>query len=762
MIKKAHLKTKLAFVVLTSAALLISCGDDDRGTVLYEKAQACYEEKNYVCAKDNLEQAVVIDPEFADAHAGLGEVYLKLGEVANAFDAYVRAAELAPDKLEIQLRLATLYLLNRDTAAAHDILDTILTKAPENLTARYLLAELYHMQNDRQRAEEIFVSVIEQDPEQIRAYLSLANLLVRRGAFETAEQYLKKAIQQPSASLHPVFALLNLYLIRGEFPQAESLLLESIENHPDISHLKILLGNLYLQARQPQKAEIAFLKAVEQNPSDPRSHIIAANFFTATNRPNQALKLLEQALELQPGNPGILHHLARFHLSQNAIDTAASYNEKILSKNPDYFPAQIMKAEILMAGKAWNEALVHLAGMQRDYPENTQLIYMSGLAHLKKEDFGRARADLEKIKSGAPEYINAKLLLSGIFIGENRLDLAEKACNDILAVVPNHYEARKLLGNIALLDNRPDDAKAHFSKIMKLAPENPEPHYLVGKIFLREQNYAAAADKFDAALARNPNRLDIFSSMISALLNSGQIKTALKRVDDMLHSSIENPARQAVIFHLKGQLQISTGNIREAESSFRKSMLLAPDYLPPYYALAHIYLREGRMENAISQYQFALEQSERREIPHMMLGIIYSLQNQWDLAEKHYRDALETNPEFAPAANNLAYLLAERDQHLSDALHFARLAHSLSPDDYRVLDTLGWVYVKLGRYDQAVRELTQSLEHAPNNPTILYHLGIAYYKSGAMDQAGAKLKQALDISEDFEGARHAQEILSAL
>ena len=99
---------------------------------------------------------------------------------------------------------------------------------------------------------------------------------------------------------------------------------------------------------------------------------------------------------------------------------------------------------------------------------------------------------------------------------------------------------------------------------------------------------------------------------------------------------------------------------------------------------------------------------------------------------------------------------------MSDALRFARLAHRLTPDDYRVLDTLGWVYVKLGMYDQAVRKLTKSLENSPDNPTILYHLGVAYYKSGAFDQAEAKLKQAIDISDNFEGVRHAKEILVAL
>jgi tetratricopeptide (TPR) repeat protein len=146
----------------------------------------------------------------------------------------------------------------------------------------------------------------------------------------------------------------------------------------------------------------------------------------------------------------------------------------------------------------------------------------------------------------------------------------------------------------------------------------------------------------------------------------------------------------------------------------------------------------------------------------MMLGIIFSLQQEWDLAELHYRKALEANPEFAPAANNLAYLLAEQEKNLTDALRFARTAHRLFPNDYRIMDTLGWVYVKLGMYERAIRTLTESIEQAPNNPTILYHLGIAYYKSGAVTQAEATLKQALDIDDAFDGAHHAREILAGL
>ena len=52
----------------------------------------------------------------------------------------------------------------------------------------------------------------------------------------------------------------------------------------------------------------------------------------------------------------------------------------------------------------------------------------------------------------------------------------------------------------------------------------------------------------------------------------------------------------------------------------------------------------------------------------MMLGTIYDLKKRFDMSEKHYRAALDIDPDFAPAANNLAYLLAAQDKNIDEAL----------------------------------------------------------------------------------------------
>jgi tetratricopeptide (TPR) repeat protein len=58
----------------------------------------------------------------------------------------------------------------------------------------------------------------------------------------------------------------------------------------------------------------------------------------------------------------------------------------------------------------------------------------------------------------------------------------------------------------------------------------------------------------------------------------------------------------------------------------------------------------------------------------MLLGVIYGVQKCYDLSEAHYHAALELNPEFAAAANNLAYILADQGKKIDEALRLARMA----------------------------------------------------------------------------------------
>ena len=109
-----------------------------------------------------------------------------------------------------------------------------------------------------------------------------------------------------------------------------------------------------------------------------------------------------------------------------------------------------------------------------------------------------------------------------------------------------------------------------------------------------------------------------------------------------------------------------------------------------------------------------------------------------------------------------AFILAEHDKNLDEALKFARLAKEKLPDSPNVMDTLGWVYFKKGLYDNAIVEFTDALEKMPDNATVNYHLGMAFYKKGDAGKAREQLEKALSLDENFPEAEEAKRILAEM
>jgi tetratricopeptide (TPR) repeat protein len=141
----------------------------------------------------------------------------------------------------------------------------------------------------------------------------------------------------------------------------------------------------------------------------------------------------------------------------------------------------------------------------------------------------------------------------------------------------------------------------------------------------------------------------------------------------------------------------------------------------------------------------AIAANPKLTVLKLHLADLYDLRGHYPEAERLYRDVLadRNEPHNVVALNNLAWLLAHRDGGASDALTLIETAVNNAGRRADLLDTRGLVYLKLGKYEQALADFKEANADTPT-PTREYHLARAYFEMKDRVTATRRLKEAQD------------------
>ncbi|MCG8371886.1 MAG: tetratricopeptide repeat protein, partial [Balneolales bacterium] len=160
------------------------------------------------------------------------------------------------------------------------------------------------------------------------------------------------------------------------------------------------------------------------------------------------------------------------------------------------------------------------------------------------------------------------------------------------------------------------------------------------------------------------------------------------------------------------------------------------------------FLLKDEHENAVTWLERASRSPARRPFKSIVFGALgdaqSSLEN-YEESDRVYELALRYDPENHNAMNNYAYNLSLREENLERAKELALKAIELDAENAAYLDTVGWVYFKLGDYDRARRFIRASIDTGEASAEVLEHLGDVYEKLGNMDEAKKYWKQALEL-----------------
>ncbi|AXS41129.1 tetratricopeptide repeat protein [Breoghania sp. L-A4] len=195
-------------------------------------------------------------------------------------------------------------------------------------------------------------------------------------------------------------------------------------------------------------------------------------------------------------------------------------------------------------------------------------------------------------------------------------------------------------------------------------------------------------------------------------------------------------------------------NIDQARAHLSKLVETTPPDLDALTALGTVLRSHDLFDEASKVYTRGIETLATPEEHHWPLyyhrGITYERTGRWKLAEADFLKALELFPDQPLVLNYLGYTWVDKGLNLDEALGMIQKAVELRPNDGYFVDSLGWVYYRLGQYDKAVAELERAVELRPEDPIINDHLGDAYWTIGRKLEATFQWSHARDLKPDAD------------
>ncbi|AZO09260.1 tetratricopeptide repeat protein [Mesorhizobium sp. M3A.F.Ca.ET.080.04.2.1] len=177
-----------------------------------------------------------------------------------------------------------------------------------------------------------------------------------------------------------------------------------------------------------------------------------------------------------------------------------------------------------------------------------------------------------------------------------------------------------------------------------------------------------------------------------------------------------------------------------------------PQDMRAYLALGGVYASKEDYRSAANLYDKAAEALKTPTAANWNIfyqrGIAYERLKEWPKAEPNFRKALELQPDQPQVLNYLGYSWVDMNMNLKEGLAMIQKAADLRPSDGYIVDSLGWAYFRLGRFDDAVREMERAVSLKPEDPVLNDHLGDAYWRVGRKLEATYQWAQARDLKPD--------------
>lgn len=754
-------KNFYCFLLCVLLSLTISCSNKQ------EKKEAHYNKGMEYVAADNTKAAILefrnavqIDPKFAKARYQLALAYLKTGDANQSFQQFERVASLDPKNTDALLKTAEMYFLGKNYKESRERIEKILSTDPEIAQAHALLASIEIKEQNLDAAKNAIKRAIQLKEQEPRYHLIESSILSASKDFAGAVRANLKALELEANNITYQNALAGLYLLWGKPEEAEKTFNEMISSFPNRPEPYIELAKFYLNTGKIDAAEESLKNATNKFPDNADLHVVLGSLYQKSNKIALAEEALNHALEKSDKPEDIKAILANFHFETGRYSLAQEEIDEVFKINDNQYLAQLVKAKLLILAGKNTEALPIIDKIIGDFPKWGEAYYLKGQAHLNRGETLLSYNALDKARQYAPNDSKTRTLIAYHLFLKQDFAEAKQEAEQALHLQGNNFQAAILLGKSLLNMGETEKALQFFEAMEQQVPANVEILYNKAICQIASKELSKAIETLEKTLTINKDYSPALTTLTALLIKQKNYSSGLARVRQQIEKSPNNPD---ILLFLANLLKRDKNSQDEALELFRKVQKLAPEAPQPYLMEAQLLVKMGKTKDAINEYRILLTKDPQFTAGHMALGVLLEESDDHQGAQESYKKALKIDPKFAPAANNLAWSLAQDDgADLGEALRLAMLAKKQLPEDPFITDTLGMVHYKRGSFKLALTQFVFAVEKATDNPTLRYHLALALHGDGQHEKAKQELEICLQTDIDFPDREDAIKLLAEL
>ncbi len=469
---------------------------------------------------------------------------------------------------------------------------------------------------------------------------------------------------------------------------------------------------LALYSRDFDRADGAVRRWVELEPDSVDAWQHRAQVSLRQKNVDDTTNALEQVINLSDEPPSmVIGNVVNSILRQSDSEVGAQVLDQLGERFPDSADTQYGIGRFAMSRGERETALKAFEKALEIDPDNVEALLSRARLQVETGNVDDALQPVEDFLASNDDNVAGQLGYARLLVEAGKYERATTRFDIISEQFPDDADAFLTIGLLALEIKRVRQAEEYLERVIELDQHLDEAYYYLARISDSGRDYQKAIDRYQSVQGGD----NFFSAQIrSAELHGlvGEVEKGRELITN-LKTYTDEPAIQIELITSESRLLNSDDQHEESLSVLSDGLSRYPDDASLLYARALV-----------------AERLDKRE-----------------MFEADLQKVITAQPDNGYALNALGYFLVDRNERLDEAEKYLTRAIELQPSDPAIIDSVGWLYYRQKRYDEAIEMLRKAYDILPD-AEIAAHLGEVLWVTGDEASATQVWEEALKTSPD--------------